>query len=348
MSAEQVALAHYRRRRRLADALAAVARRLWRRVDPDDIARSWATHVVELVAVTNAAQLAAATTADQYLTEVLDAQGLDPVAEGRLVPAALAGVASDGRGLAGLLYEPAVGTLAAIARGADVQRALAGGHAALTAMVRTQVADAGRVADQTALAARRAARGYVRMVVGRTCGRCVVLAGRWYRWNAGFDRHPHCDCVHVPAGEDTADDVRTNPRAWFDGQSREEQDKQFTRAGAEAIRLGADIGQVVNARRGAYGLTPAGARITAEEARALHGGRTRGRLDAVDVHGRQLYITTEGVTTRGVAGVRLGAKEAGGRYRSARPPRLMPESVLAIAGDRGEAVRLLKRFGYIL
>lgn len=159
--------------------------------------------------------------------------------------------------------------------------------------------------------------------------------------------------MHVPSGEDTADDVRTDPKAWFASLSREEQDRQFTKSGAQAIRLGADISQVVNARRGAYGLTPAGARITAEEARALRGGRDRGRLQAVDVYGRQVYITTEGVTTRGVAGRRLGARETGakrsnGRYLSARPPRLMPESVLAIAGDdRDEALRLLKRFGYV-
>ncbi|MFE7869753.1 hypothetical protein ACFUYE_05310 [Micromonospora humida] len=352
MSAEQVALAHYRRRRRLAEQLAEVARRMWRRVDPGDIARSWAGQVAELAAVVTAAQLAAALTADGYLDEVLDAQGVNPARDAAVAPAALAGVASDGRPLESLLFQPAIGTLAAIGAGADVGRALAGGYAVLDMAVRTQAADAGRVADQVALAARRQATGYRRMVVGRTCGRCVVLAGRWYRYNQGFDRHPRCDCVHVPCREDTADAVATNPRAWFDSLDRAEQDKQFTRADAEAIRLGADIGQVVNARRGAFGLTPAGARITAEEARALRGGRDLGRLTPVDVFGRPTFVTTEGVTTRGVAGVRLGARERGvkvGRYRSAPVPRLMPESILAAAGnDRTEAIRLLRRFGYIL
>lgn len=147
--------------------------------------------------------------------------------------------------------------------------------------------------------------------------------------------------------------MRTDPKAYFRSLSRAEQDRAFTAAGAEAIRLGADIGQVVNARRGARGLTTAGARVTGDEARMLRGGRDRGRLEAVDVYGRQLFITSEGVTTRGVAGVRLGAKQTGAkadgaRYRSAKTPRLMPESVLQIAGnDRDEAVRLLKRFGYI-
>ncbi|GAB3817687.1 VG15 protein [Micromonospora zhanjiangensis] len=350
-AAEQVALAHYRQRRQLIDALAAVARRAWRRVDRDDIARSWAAQLVEVVALTNAAQLAAARTADDYLDQVLDVQGINPAREGRLVPASVAGVASDGRTLAGLLYEPAVGTLSAIKAGADVDRALAGGYALLDMMVRTQLADAGRTADQVALAARRHVGGYVRMVVGNTCGRCVVLAGKWYRYNAGFRRHPRCDCIHVPASEDTGRDIRTNPRAWFDSLSAAEQDKQFTKAGAQAIRDGGDISQVVNARRGAYGLTPAGARITAEEARAIRGGRARGRLEAVDVYGRQLFVTNEGVTTRGLAGRRLGARDGSkqGRYRAAKTPRLMPESIYQIAGnDRAEALRLLKRFGYII
>ncbi|MEU0081376.1 hypothetical protein ABZY58_26040 [Micromonospora tulbaghiae] len=351
MSAERIAREHYRRRRRLIGRLVTVARQLWARVDPDNIGRSWATQLVDLVPITNAAQFAAAVTADSYLDAVLDAQGADPAPRARVVPAALAGVASDGRPLPSLLYEPAITTLTAIGAGVDVHRALAGGYATLETVVRTQVADAGRVADHVAMAVRDAD-GYVRMVVGDTCGRCVVLAGRRYRSAEAFDRHPCCDCVHVPAAEDTIDAIATNPRTWFDSLSPEEQDRQFTKAGAASIRLGADIGQVVNARRGALGLAPAGARITAAEARMLRGDRDRGRLDTRDVYGRQIYTTTEGTTTRGVAGVRLGARERGikdgGRYRQARTPRLMPESILAAAGDdRDEAIRLLRRFGYI-
>jgi hypothetical protein len=190
--AEQVALAHYRRRRILAEALADLARALWLRVDPADIAGSWTRLLVDLLVMANASQLAAARAADEYLTEVLGVQGIDPAAEGRVSAAALAGVASDGRPLDTLLYQPVVGTLSAIGAGADVDEALAGGYAALDTIVRTQIADAGRAADQVAMAARRRCGGYVRMVVGRTCGRCVVLAGRWYAYNAGFDRHPRC------------------------------------------------------------------------------------------------------------------------------------------------------------
>lgn len=139
--------------------------------------------------------------------------------------------------------------------------------------------------------------------------------------------------MHIPGRENVAGDFRTDPKAFFRSLSAAEQDRVFTKAGAESIRLGADVGKVVNARRGAAGLAPAGARLTPAEVRAARGGRSVGRLETRDVFGRQLYTTTEG--TRG-------------RNRPARAPRLMPESILQIAGrDRDEAVRLLRRNGYL-
>lgn len=321
MSARQVATAHYRSRLRLVDALAAVARRLWRAVDPANIAASWTTQLPEMVVLTNASQLAAARTADAYLNDILAEQGLSTAAEGRVDARAFAGVASDGRPLPSLLYQPVVATLAAIGDGATVDRAMAGGYATLEMIARTQVADAGRVADQVALTTRPMATGYRRMVVGRTCSRCIILAGMFYEWNRGFERHPQDDCVHIPTSEDTGDDVRTDPKAIFDSMDVAEQDKVFTVAGAEAIRDGADMGQVVNARRG---MTTAAS----------------GRLVRND---SGLFTTTEGATKRGFAGKRLGARS--GR----RAQRLMPESIYELAaGDRDESLRLLKQHGYIL
>lgn len=61
-----------------------------------------------------------------------------------------------------------------------------------------------------------------------------------------------CDCVHIPAREDSADDARTDVRRYFADLSAAEQDRVFTKGGAEAIRAGADIAQVVNSRRGVY------------------------------------------------------------------------------------------------
>jgi hypothetical protein len=237
----------------------------------------------------------------------------------------LAGVASDGRPLASLLLNPTVVVKAGLAGGASMPQSLAAGYANLDMLVRTQLADTGRAADQVAIATRRTATGYVRMLVGKSCSRCVVLAGRRYEWSAGFKRHPRCDCVHVPAVEDRGDDIRTNPRAHFDSLSPVEQDKAFTRAGAEAIRNGADIAKVVNARRG---------------------------MQTATVYGRKVSLTTEGTTLRGDFGrARRDGRLAlrpGQRIRSTTQVRLMPEQILREAGgSRDEAVRLLRLHGYI-
>jgi hypothetical protein len=295
-----IAADHARFRRGLALAVADDAARAWRAVDPKRITQTWLGQLVRLTVLLTGAQRAAANRADSYLDEVLDAQGINPAAAGRVVVPSLAGVASDGRTLEGLLYRPALTALSGISRGATVDRAMAGGGAVLDMIVRTQVADAGRAADHVAMVARPQATGYVRMLVGKSCSRCALLAGRRYTWKADFDRHPRCDCTAVPAREDTADDVRTDPRRYFGSLSAAEQDRQFTKAGAEAIRRGADIGQVVNARSGMY----------------TAGGR---------------LLTRTAATSRGVGGVRL-----------------MPEQILRdAAGDRGEAIRLLKRFGFL-
>jgi hypothetical protein len=333
--------------------LAAEAKTAWAGVDANRISQTWQRQVARLLVILAGAQRVAADQADDYLDDVLDVQRIDNASEARVATAALTGVASDGRDLASLLYQPAITALTGIQRGAGVARSMAGGSAVLDMIVRTQVADAGRVADQVATVTRPRAAGYVRMLVGKSCSRCAVLAGRWYAVNTGFKRHPRCDCIHIPGRENITGDERTDPKAFFRSLSPAEQDRVFTKAGAESIRLGADIGQVVNARRGAAGLTTAGARITAEEAKLLRGGRQVGRLETRNVFGQQLFVTTEGTTARGTAGVKLGAKVDGvktgkTRYRSARPPRLMPESILQIAGtDRAEALRLLKRFGYL-
>jgi hypothetical protein len=296
----EVAAEHAALRQRLALAAAGEAHTLWARVDPGSIRATWQAMLGRLLVVVTGAQQAAAAQADRYTDRVLSAQQVSPAGEGMVNAAALSGVASDGRDLQTLLYRPVVTVLSGIQRGSDVPRALAGGRAVLDMIVRTQVADAGRAADQVAMVARRQATGYVRMLVGSSCSRCAVLAGRRYSWRADFKRHFRCDCTAVPAREDTADDVRTDPRRYFGSLSVAEQNRQFTAAGAEAIRAGADISQVVNARSGMYS---AGERL----------------------------LTRTAAAGRGQGGIRL-----------------MPEQILReAAGNRDEAIRLLKRFGYL-
>lgn len=268
MGVLDIAEAHARRQVSLARRAAGEIARLWARVDRQAIGPSWAASVPAAVQVLGSAQTIAAASAGVYLDDLLDEYGLPPGSDGRLVAEAFAASASDGRDLPGLLYQPAVTALTAIKGGASPSRAMAAGRFTLDMIVRTQVADAGRVADGVALTARPQLSGYVRMVVGGTCSRCLILAGRWYRWNQGFQRHPRCDCRHIPASEDRAGDLRTDPKAAFAAMPPDEQDRVFGTTGAQAIRDGADMARVVNARRGMY---TAGGRLLTREATTRRG-----------------------------------------------------------------------------
>lgn len=263
----------------LARSTASAARAAWARIDRLSIGRSWLRLLAEPLALLVAGQLQAAQTADAYVAEALAAQGVATPAEGAVWGRSLAGVASDGRRLDTLLYQPAIETLTLIGAGASPSRALAAGALRLDMIVRTQIADAGRVATGIGIAARPGT-GYTRVLTPPSCSRCAILAGKYYRWSMGFQRHPKCDCVHVPTTRGFSGGLVTNPRGYFDSLTAVEQNRIFTNAGAAAIRDGADIGQVVNARRG---MTSAG---TTTEATGRRGGAPRNRLMPEEIYRR--------------------------------------------------------------
>jgi hypothetical protein len=264
VAVDQIAAQHAERQVSLARRTAMELARLWRYVDPAYIAPSWGSLLPQALAVLGTSQATAASSAGLYVDDALEASGAAvEAAAGRVLPAAFAGIASDGRPLASLLLEPAITALTQIKRGATVPQALNIGRFTLDLITRTQVADAGRVAVGTAIAARPQVKGYVRIIVGKTCARCLILAGRIYAWNTGFQRHPRCDCRHVPVAENEPSDIRVNPRAYFDSLGAAEQDDLLGRAGAQAVREGADLARVVNARRG---MTTADGRLFTTEA----------------------------------------------------------------------------------
>lgn len=264
-----------------------------------------------VLSVVTAAQMAAVEESERAVEAMLTEQGIDARSEFTVSPSSLAGVASDGRDLASLL-------------------ALADTAARFDLIVETQLADVGRHATAAAMGARPQVTGYVRMVEPGACSRCIILAGRWYRWSAGFDRHPRCRCTHIPSNEDAPGDLRTDPNAMFEAMSQVDQDRAFGVAGAEAIRQGADMNQVVNARRG---------------------------MNRAQMVGREVFTTGEGVTRRGEAYTAMRGRDAtdvgpdvrdsGARYKRTARARLMPETILEIATDREDAVRLLRLYGYI-
>lgn len=252
---------------------------MWAQVDPARLTESWLPFLQRLLTILRGAQLAAARSADVYTDRALYEQGFSVHAEGRVSADALVGVASDGRPLESLLLNPVIAAKVAIRSQLQdtgrlhLDQVMATGQASLDMTLRTQVADAGRAADGVAIAARPKV-GYVRMVVGDSCPRCIILAGRWYRYDAGFERHPQCDCTQIPSAENAAGDLATDPQLAFEHGRV----KGLSEADTKAIRAGADMAQVVNAHSGMY---VAGARKltrTGTTHHALAGRRLAGKV----------------------------------------------------------------------
>ena len=131
--------------------------------------------------------------------------GFDVAPDGMVVPAAFGLAASDGRPLLSL-----IGRAVTIAR----DYGMSTGRVSLDRIVHTQVQDAARAASSVAVAARPRV-GWVRFVKPPCCQDCAVLAGKWFRWNQGFKRHPNC----FPAGVITSGPrVEAATRRQYDGE----------------------------------------------------------------------------------------------------------------------------------
>jgi hypothetical protein len=337
----QLSLALYARQRLYTTRATQVAAQAWAGVDAGDISGTWTPQVTPTVGLVASGKRFAASGVTGYVSAMLKLQGATPDPVGDVSAQAFGLSAADGRPLGSLLYMPAVHAQTALADGATDSTALQVGLSSLMMIVATEVADAGRSALSAAMVSDRRTAGYVRVPGSAACSRCAILAGKWYSTyeGAAFERHPFCTCTAAAAADrKSIEPARTSPDAYFRSLTSARQDQVFTKAGAAAIRDGADMSQVVNARRGAWGMSPPGARLTDAEAKALRSGLDRGHLATRDVNGRAIHTTTEGTTRRGVSGKLLDPKTT---------PRLMPESIYQISADREEAITLLQRFGYI-
>lgn len=304
------ALDHYERQQRLtAAALVAVRRRKW-------------TDVRSIALIVALFQQRAVEDALASIDPMLAEQGLDAPLGHRVDARQLAGTASDGRPLVSLFQQAA-------------------SPDALALMVATQIQDAARGAAGLSIGLRgHGGRiGWIRMLNPPSCSRCAILAGKFYRHNQGFARHPKCDCRHIPAAEDTGRDLRTDPDLYFRSLTTAEQHRIFTKAGAEAIRLGADVGQVVNARRVTSGMQFAGAPAVKVTPNYFGAGKAR-------------QVTFEGTTNRGLFGkaelARQGEFAKIGQFNRATRGRLMPETILMLAKSDADAVRILRNYRFIL
>lgn len=300
------------------------------RVDASNMVESWLSDVLPgAYGTLQDAQRAAAEGADEYVAQSTAAMGLDPATQYRTDPTAFTKSAADGRPLATMLTVPVLrGRLAIQQRGQSADWVLGQVRQSVALMTASEIQDAGRSSAGVAMAATPTVLGYVRVVGAGACALCTVLAGRWYRYNAGFLRHKRCQCTGVPAGAAHSSRIKgwqTDPRDYFHTLSAADQSRIFTIAGAKAIRDGADISQVVNARSRRRGVSS---------------------LQTATFGDRRVLVTTEGATRRGLyGGLRTRLEQIEGR--SVSRLRLTPDAIYSLARDREEAVRLLARNGYL-
>jgi hypothetical protein len=234
-------------------------------------------------------------------------------------PINFAGVASDGRDLERLLRGAIIRVREAQRKGMSDEAARERGRHFLDLVLKTQVADAARAAESVSItvadpetpAGKKVQVGYVRMLTPPSCGRCAVLAGRFYRWNAGFLRHPSCDCFHIVCTVSGSNEILTNPYVYFNSLTEQEQNDLFGKAQAEAIRDGGDISQVVNSAR------TAGSVFTADDGKRY---------------------TNEGTTKRGFA------RSVSGRVLRPTVWQIYKDA----DGDKATAIEQLRKFGYVL
>lgn len=299
------------------------ARKAWRKVDESDIEASWTMASRDFVTLMGALQAKTAELAVDYTVTALAEQGdyVEPhgfVNTGRFGD----GYAPSGIRLDDYFHAPVLDALHAIKQGASPMTALQIGMRHLGTLTVLLVDDTERSAAGVSIAQRDDV-GYVRVEAADCCDRCLILAGRWYRYNEGFLRHPHCHGRHLPVkGRDKAmrEGWMTDPMKGFESLGREEQDRRFGKANAQAIRDGADIFQVVNSRRGIQQL-----------------GQRKGRRK-----GTVYMTTTEGTSRYGWSS--MIAEQQGRKQKR----RLTPEGIYSLARNRDETIRLLEREGYII
>jgi len=296
--------AHYKQQQRLAVATSRAAQSLWKRMGSDFDA-SWAGIKDPLVGLLAAGQLAAARDGAAYLPKVLaETRRLDlPIGEVR--PEAFSGHSAAGLELEPVLYNSVIRTKTRVGQGESVKDALSSGGDYLSMVVLSELADAGRGSVHAGIGSRPTVAGWVRMLNTPSCPQCIILAGKWFRWNQGFQRHPNCDCRHIPSAESMAGDFTTDPYAYFNSLTPEEQDKLFRPHGvsreraaqvgisnARGIRAGGDIYRVENIRLRGVGTSKAKKiygtpQVTLDDIYRVAGNRS-GAIRLMTEHG---YIT---------------------------------------------------------
>lgn len=295
MQTPQAASNYYKQQQQISVATAASVQKLWARMD-DEFDASWQRVAPAVLSTVQLGRAAAVTTSIAYTPAVLAETNQRAPAAGALVASRFLESAPNGLPMEDMLGGAVTHAKSAVKGGASSGLALRQAGGWLTGLVLTTMADTGRSVVGADIVSRPAITGYVRMLNAPSCKNCVILAGKWFRWNAGFERHPRCDCRHIPAAENMAGDLRTDPYEYFKSLTTAEQDKAWGRIEARAIRDGADIYRVTNvgnrglstAKNAARYGTPS--RMTIDDIYRTAGHRT----NAIRMMEREGYILPAG------------------------------------------------------
>lgn len=358
----EIAFAHRADLLRISNSLAKRVALLWRQMDVNSLDASWGRVAPKMVQLVASAQLAAADLTPGYI-RALDNSYNFTSQPARIVPQAFSNVMGDGREVAPALYGAVTTTKGLIGKGIPVPNAFQSGGSFLSIIASAALQDMARNADEV-LSAGKGYTRYVRVIGGTACSRCAILAGTYSATETAFQRHVHCCCSTCPieiagkpavSGMKVPEGFHDSPGSYFDSLSAEEQDRVFTKAGAEAIRQGADVTKIVNARRSAYGIGYTG------HSRSLGGVKvptvaTRGRLTPITIgrkaDGSPLQVFATQFTARSQfyksEAQRVEASLAGGNFTRTVSVRLMPEQLAIMAnGSSDRWVELLGKYGYL-
>lgn len=265
-----------------------------------DFGEGWRQIRGRAVATMQLGRAAAIHAAVPYTSEVLAETRQSGTPTGALVPAAFLEVAPNGFPVQDTLDRVPIVAKQAVAAGATALEARSVASAWLSGVTLTMLADTRRDIFHTDMVQRPQLTGYVRMLNPPSCERCVILAGKRFLWNEGFQRHPNCDCIHIPASEQVAGDLTTDPYAYFNSLDDAGQNKLFGKHGAQAIRDGADIYRVGNTRTRGLGTASGNRR---------YGTPHRRTVEDIYTHDRDRRFVVENLRYHGYI---TGPQAAGG------------------------------------
>lgn len=226
------------------------ARHAWSRVDKNNIRGSWAHIKQPLTDILSDVQEQAVNAGLDANVDVMAEIGQYSAPDGLINARSFSGYSAGGVALDEWIDRPAIRALEFIKEGISADEALDRVGGLFSSSVATNLADVIRQAQQADIATRKHM-GFIRCCNADACKWCIVLSGKIYRYNTGFERHMNCHCYHLPVNLDDVGsvmDIAPSPIELFNRMSESEQNKTFGIVGARSIRAGADIGQIVNSR----------------------------------------------------------------------------------------------------